>query len=193
MQQPEMFFNFGQSDKSLKKGDLLIAEPFLADANFERAVVLICEHNASGTFGLVVNKPTNLLLSDVLKSQLNPDEKLFLGGPVEQNSLHFIHDYGKVEGSIQLGDKIYWGGNFNSFSKLHASEKSENSRFFAGYSGWGREQLEEEFEENTWWVYRGNPSAIFKTTPTELWKVLVKSLGGKFKIFSNYPINPRLN
>jgi putative transcriptional regulator len=193
MQSSEMFFNFSQSDRSLKRGDILISEPFLHDPNFERSVILICEHNESGTFGLIVNKPTTLTLGDVLESKLNGEERLYLGGPVEQNSLHILHDYAQLEGAIPIGEGIYWGGDFEHFCTMHLIKQSENCRFIAGYSGWGFEQLKDEFKADTWWVFRGHPAVIFETDAQQIWRKLVKSLGGKFRIFSNYPVNPRLN
>jgi putative transcriptional regulator len=193
MQNSGMFFNFSQSDRSLKKGDILISEPFLHDPNFERSVILICEHNESGTFGLIVNKPTTLTLGDVLESKLNPEERLYLGGPVEQNSLHILHDYKDLDGAIQIGDNIYWGGDFEHFCALHMIRNSEKCRFIAGYSGWGFEQLLDEFKADTWWVYRGRPEVIFEYEPQQIWRKLVSAMGGKFRVFSNYPVNPRLN
>mgnify|MGYP000691620454 CR=1 FL=1 len=73
------------------KGKLLIAEPFLRDPNFERSVVFVCEHNERGTFGLVFNQTTNLFLNDVLQEPVANSLPLYLGGPVEQNTLHFLH------------------------------------------------------------------------------------------------------
>lgn len=81
--------------RSLASGCLLIAEPFMGDTNFERSVVLVCEHNTQGTFGLVLNQPTDLTLSDVVED-ITPDLPLFVGGPVQQNTLHFIHQIGRA-------------------------------------------------------------------------------------------------
>ncbi|RYF68122.1 MAG: YqgE/AlgH family protein, partial [Cytophagaceae bacterium] len=71
------------SPQPVKNGDLLIAEPYMGDTNFDRSVVLICEHNAVGTFGLVLNQLTDIHLGDVIED-IHSDLPLFVGGPVQQ-------------------------------------------------------------------------------------------------------------
>ena len=75
----------------VSKGSLLIAKPFLGDPNFERGVILMCEYNDQGSFGFVLNQVTDLMLGDVLEETIYQDIPLHLGGPVEKNTLHFIH------------------------------------------------------------------------------------------------------
>ncbi|OGX90118.1 YqgE/AlgH family protein [Hymenobacter coccineus] len=97
-------------------GTLLISQPFLGDPNFERSVVLVCRDAPDdGTFGLVLNRPTELLLSDVLTLPLDSASPaaalpLFAGGPVEPDTLHYLHRCPAVPGAAALGDGVYWGG-----------------------------------------------------------------------------------
>ncbi len=77
--------------ENLSKGSLLIAKPYLGDPNFERGVILLCEYNGQGSFGFVLNQVTDLFLGDVLDDTIYQDIPLHLGGPVEKNTLHFIH------------------------------------------------------------------------------------------------------
>ncbi|MFL0684226.1 MAG: YqgE/AlgH family protein, partial [Algoriphagus aquaeductus] len=94
-------------------GNLLISEPFLQDENFVRSVVLLCEHNSEGSFGLVLNKPSILHLNELVEELAFLEAEVFVGGPVEQNTLHFIYFGEKVlEESIMIGDKLWWGGDF---------------------------------------------------------------------------------
>ena len=181
-----------------EKGDLLISEPFLPDPNFERSVILLCEHNEEGAFGFVLNKTTTLSLADVIEeSDGFDDETLFVGGPVQQDTLHFIHRYGEVlDEAVTIGKGLYWGGDFEQLRMLIAtgSVSAQDFRFFLGYSGWSSGQLMDEIEEQSWVVYKGaNADQIFDWDYDSLWRAVLKQMGGQYKMFSNYPTDPRLN
>lgn len=188
-------------DKNLKPipvaGNLLISEPFLQDQNFVRSVVLLCEHNEEGSFGFVVNKPSILRVNEIMESLEFLDKELFVGGPVEQNTLHFIYIGEKcLEGSRQIGSEVWWGGDFEELlEKLKLGTiELDAVRFFIGYSGWGAEQLQDEMEEDTWILCEESlDESSFSFTPEELWKSLLKNMGGEFKLLANYPLDPRLN
>lgn len=182
---------------SVSNGDLLISEPYLPDPNFERTVILICEHNEEGSFGFVLNKPSLLKLEDVLDEVQGFDTTLYTGGPVQQNTLHFIH---KTQGLFsdfrEIKEGVYWGGNFDELLSFINIRKinPDDFRFFIGYSGWGAKQLEDELEENSWIVYKNaTPEQIFGMSPDNLWRSVLKSMGGEYRAMSNYPIDPRLN
>lgn len=190
-------FSFYDKNAVPEKGDLLISEPFLPDPNFQRTVVLICEHGQDGSFGFVLNKPSLLKGSDVLEEAAYFDYPLYLGGPVQQDTLHFIHrQVPGLEGGAAIADGLQWGGNFEQLLYLMEAGKlhPEDLKFFLGYSGWSEGQLEEEMEQNTWIIYKAATAAdIFDTQPDVLWRECLKKMGGKYKILSNYPTDPRLN
>lgn len=182
---------------SASKGDLLISEPFLPDPNFERTVILLCEHDADGSFGFVLNKPTMVEVEEVIEDGIGCKEKLFMGGPVQQNSLHFIHrSQGSIQSGVEIVNGIYWGGDFDKlFSLINTRQLSNHDfKFFLGYSGWSEGQLEEELQAQSWIVYKGaQPDHVFDLDPEEVWRKVLKELGGRYKMFSNYPEDPRLN
>lgn len=190
------YFNY-DNPINPKKGDLLISEPFLPDPNFERTVVLLCEHNEEGSFGFVLNKPSLLKYSDVMEEATDFNASLYIGGPVQQDTLHFLHRAGNlIEGSIEIGNGIYWGGNYDQLQVLIDTRqlKQEDFKFFIGYSGWGAGQLEMELNEKTWIVSNMvTPRHVFDMDPEKLWKIVLNNMGGKYKMISNYPIDPRLN
>ena len=190
-------FEYDKNIPEPDRGDLLISEPFLNDPNFERTVILICEHNERGTFGLVLNKVTDLTLKDVLAEEVAFSGLLNLGGPVEQNTLHFVHKLGeKIDGSIELGDGLYWSGDFEQIkSMLNEGLLQETDiQFYLGYSGWEEGQLRQELDAQSWFVKRRTTSKeIFDMDADEFWKSILKTMGGKYKVFSNYPVDPRLN
>jgi putative transcriptional regulator len=180
----------------INKGNILISEPYLGDPNFERSVVLVCEKNNEGTLGFVLNKPSLITFDTVMKNADDFKEVLFIGGPVAQDSLHFIYrNRIKMEGSIEISQNLYWGGNFEELMQLIRNKKvkGEDFRFFLGYSGWGEGQLDQELEQNSWIVTNTTADEIFDVKAEELWREILKNMGGKYKMKSNYPIDPRLN
>jgi putative transcriptional regulator len=185
------------SKKQVESGHLLISEPFLQDENFVRSVVLLCENNENGAFGLVLNKLSILKLGDLVDELSFLDCDVYVGGPVEQNTLHFIYAGEKLlEGSISLGNNLWWGGDFGQLERLLIDSQVllSHFRFFIGYSGWSEGQLEEEIKDNTWIISDfADSKSIFDASPNELWKVILKNMGGEYQILANYPIDPRLN
>ena len=181
----------------LTKGKILISEPYLGDSNFERSVVLLCEHNDSGAFGFMLNKATSLTINSVMENQLSFEQDLFIGGPVSQDSLFFIIRQEKpiLNDSVHIKDDLYWGGDFEQLKKLieQGEIEQQNCRFFLGYSGWSEDQLEEEIEQHSWIISEISTLEIFENDPDKMWQNVLKSMGGKYKALSNYPIDPRLN
>lgn len=189
------FFKY-QNKIAPEKGRLLISEPFLPDPNFERTVVLLCEHNEEGSFGFVVNKPSILKVNEVMEDIKNLEEVVFVGGPVQQDTLHFIHRNKLVEKSTRILDGIYWGGSYENLLFLADTKQITPGeiRFFLGYSGWGPGQLESELNEDSWIVCDFvSEELLFNTDPALVWKKALSNMGGRFSVYSNYPLDPRLN
>ena len=181
-------------DTHIEKAYLLLSAPSLDDPNFSRAVVLLCQYSEDGAFGLVFNQPSTLQVQDVSENSRikNP---LFIGGPVEQNHLFFVHHFADLKGAIKLKDGIYWGGNFDELVNFNLSQEIQEKecRFFVGYSGWEAGQLEEEIANNSWIISKVSPQLLFDTETEDLWKKILQHMGGKYKTFSNYPHNAYLN
>jgi putative transcriptional regulator len=180
----------------VKSGSILISEPFLGDPNFERTVVLLCKHDEEGSFGLVLNRRSNIRLSAVLElGQFNFDAELNIGGPMQHNTLHYIHQLPVLEEAIPLGGAVFWGGDFEQLKELMVNGKvdPDDIRFFLGYSGWSANQLEEEIKNNVWIVNNSATDQLFNLNADSLWRDILKQMGGKYKILSNYPIDPSLN
>lgn len=190
-------FKYDSNIPDPERGDLLISEPFLPDPNFVRTVILICENNEEGTFGLVLNKSTDLCLSDVMEEEIDFDGLLNVGGPVEQNTLHFVHRIGdELLESVTLNDGLYWSGDFQRMKELMLVDQVAEAdvQFFLGYSGWSAGQLREELDRQSWFVRRkATPEEVFDMDAESLWKSVLEEMGGKYKVFSNYPVDPRLN
>lgn len=179
-------------------GSLLISEPFMLDPNFQRAVVLLCEHHPEdGTVGYVLNQPAVLQLCDVMDDVPNADFPLFFGGPVAQESIHFIHKcFDRLHSGVGLGNGLYWGGNFESLKILiqNGDVAPDEIKFFIGYSGWSPGQLDNELKDNAWVISNHyNSDIAFVNDGENLWKEAVVSLGPKYAHIVNFPQNPMWN
>jgi len=177
-------------------GILLIAEPFLKDPHFTRSVALICEHDQEGTVGFVLNKPFDETLDSLMRNFEGFPVPVFYGGPVQINTIHFLHQYPKlIPGGQQILKDIYWGGDFEIASQLIKNNEIDLAkiRFFIGYSGWSKGQLKEELKEKTWITASATSNLIFHSSPDKIWKDSLRQLGGDYEMMINYPIDPQLN
>ena len=189
------FFNYANRVKPTK-GSILVSEPYLADPNFERTIILLCEHNAEGSFGFVLNKPSQAKITDLIEGMKNFDATVYVGGPVQQDTLHYIHRLDTLEDAVEIGNGIYWGGNFEQLNLMLLSQKLTDAdlKFYLGYSGWSEGQLEEELKANSWIVSDTvDEKLVFETNPEIMWQKALKAMGGRFSVYSNYPVDPRLN
>lgn len=182
--------------QKVHKGNLLIAEPsILTDKSFNRAIILLTEHNEEGSIGFILNKPSKFLLKDLV-FDIDCDFRVYTGGPVENDNLYFIHTLPHlIPDSIEISKGIYWGGNYDAV-KTYIEQgliKNGEVRFFIGYSGWSVEQLELEIKEKTWKVMDNTYPNIFTINNSEGWKKQLMKMGGKYRIWANSPEDPNLN
>jgi len=180
----------------LQSGILLISDPFLKDPNFLRTVVLLCEHQDEGSFGFVLNKPLDITLEDVIPEAKGLAIPLLDGGPVQKDTLHFLHQRPDlISGSSKVTEQVYWGGNFTEVLHLLTTKKlaAGELRFFIGYSGWGEQQLQGELNEKSWITRPASKTLVFHTEIQSIWKNALADLGGEYSQMINYPLDPQLN
>ena len=185
------------STTSAAAGRLLISEPFMLDPNFKRSVVLLTEYADTGAVGFILNHPGEYLLGDVLPDTSYSELPVYTGGPVGENTLHFIHNCPeKIEGGIEVCKDVFWGGDFETVKQLISSYQLDSSeiKFFTAYSGWEPTQLEAELRENTWIVSdKFTAETIFSNNEQTLWREAVINLGQRYAHIANFPENPELN
>lgn len=189
------------SDKVYKKrpivhGDLLIANPFLSDPNFKRSVVLICESNDTGAMGYVLNRLTNNQLSELEVFDTYVQAPLYLGGPVEQDTLHVLHQNKEMEDpGTEITKGLFWGCDFDELSELLHKGKADiaDYRFFIGYSGWDFRQLKDEVNRKSWIPMKAKKEWVFHHEERDLWKDILMAEGGSFKVVADAPAHPNLN
>jgi putative transcriptional regulator len=181
-----------------RKGDLLIAEPMLFDQNFNRTVIYMTEHTEEeGSVGFVLNKELDFYLQDLVSDLgTDTDHKIFYGGPVQTDSIYYVHRLGKIiPNSVPIRDDLYWGGDFDIVNDLIRSHKIEKDKikFFLGYSGWSPGQLQQELIDKSWVVADSKRFDPIRMSSLQLWKEMLLELGDDYKIWSNSPRDPLLN
>lgn len=182
--------------KSLK-GHLLLDSGQLGQSWFARTVVLLCQHDADGAFGIVLNRAAPGKVGDVLLADLPEalkEAQLYLGGPVQPSALSYLHTDSflpdaNVLPDLNLGhaldDLVLIGDSYSPTSKV---------RVFAGYSGWAPKQLEGELERKAWLTYPASLNLIFDVPPEQLWQTLLHRIGGwRNELLSSRPDDPSLN
>jgi putative transcriptional regulator len=170
----------------------------MLDPNFKRSVILLTEYADAGAMGFILNQQGEFSLGDLLPEVSYSEMPVFTGGPVANNTLHFIHCCPeKIGGGVEIGNGIYWGGDFEAVKTLIASYQLKESeiRFFTGYSGWTAKQLDGEIKEDSWIVAdKFNRDIIFAQNDEDnLWRKVVIGMGQRYAHIANFPENPELN
>lgn len=178
------------------RGRLLISEPYLPDAYFRRTVVLLCDHDSEGSFGFVLNRMTDMGVNDLLENLPPLNAPVGIGGPVQSSNLYYLHTLGsRLKGSEEVVDGVYIGGDFEQMRDLLAAapELTRHVRFFVGYSGWGKDQLDREMKERSWLVAEATKQRIMAVDASDLWAASLRGMGRPFAPLANFPEDPTLN
>ncbi len=178
----------------LGKGVFLVASPNLTDPNFRQTVVLICEFGPEGTLGLIVNRPTNVPLSEALPqitALKGTSHILFAGGPVQPNGILMLFRVRQEPaGSRRVFEEVYLGGNMQTLEHvLTRPEPTETFRAYAGYAGWAPGQLEFEMALGSWATVQADTRSIFEKESANLWPDMLKTLSAPRVIHSR--VGPR--
>ena len=180
------------------QGSILISEPFLQDAYFQRSVVLLVEHNTQGSMGFVLNKKTDLIVNTFFPElEEYPEIPIYLGGPVSANRLFFIHSLGDliVPDSVKIKDRLYFDGDFEALKRYMQNGHSIEGKvkFFLGYSGWTEGQLGNEINKNSWVVRHAAKENVLLADGESFWKNSLEQLGSNYEAWTKYPKDPYLN
>lgn len=190
-------FQVRSDDLRPDKGRILMASPFLHDPNFIRSVILMIEHDDKGAMGVAVNgvfRPA-VFLNDMMEG-ISTQERIpvFNGGPVGRDTLFFVHNFKDMPGAMPLTPELSLNGDFdNLVERINGGEKMRGRcRFYVGYSGWGEGQIESEIEECTWLVGVSRPGIILDHPVPDIWYESMKSMGGRYALWADYPLFPFL-
>ena len=168
------------------RGQLLVAVPDMQDAIFQRALILVCEHEEDqGAIGFIVNHPSEMTLRDLLEDMsIRPEveqdmgQPIFLGGPVQPN-LGFGLYSGKyeMEDSARIDSKIRVTTSRSLLEHCAVGKGPEQLLVTMGYAGWTPGQLEQELETGSWWMINPSPELMFGLPPEKRWGEAVNQLG----------------
>lgn len=181
-------------------GRLLIAEPMMGDENFDRAVILMLEHNDHGALGLVINRPSDLEVRDLVPEwaelTLDPDV-IFVGGPVSQTGVIAL---GRRPGAAGYEPVHGWSQVIGGCGTLDLNIGSEavvgsidGVRLFAGYAGWSAGQLEGELDAGAWFVVDAFADDAFAPEPDRLWRDALRRQPDQLNLLADFPPHPSLN
>lgn len=188
------------------RGQFLIAAKHLRDNNFFKAVVLMLEHSDEGAMGVVINHPMDVSVSSALSKHFEMSRAgqcLLAGGPVEENALLILHnsrDYDQEHDAIVPG--VFVGTSPDVFervveSSLEANDDDDSSdfefRIYAGYSGWGAGQLEQEMSRGDWFSVPASADFVFEREPYEVWEDALKLFHTRKRLLPDQPANPEWN
>lgn len=121
-------FKIRRNRKKVEIGNILIAEPFLQGKYFSRSVIFMVEHDEKGSIGFVLNKPMAYTTSDLVTELAGLEYPVYIGGPVEQNQLYYLHNHAEVEDALQIVPGIYWGGRFLETDSFVAGGENTTGR-----------------------------------------------------------------
>jgi putative transcriptional regulator len=172
------------------KGRLLLDSGRLGGSFFQRTVVLICQHDAEGAFGLVLNRSSGNKLGEMLVADV-PDQlkeqPLYLGGPVQLSALSFLHsDSFLPQASVM--PNLDLGHSLDSLVELGESfSPTRKMKMFAGYAGWSPGQLEDEMKREAWLTHPASLDLIFDADPAQLWRSILRQMGPKYRLLADMP------
>jgi putative transcriptional regulator len=176
--------------EEVKSGKVLLAEPFMLDPNFKRSAVLLCEHSSEGSIGFIMNKPLQMRIDELIEDFPEFNGEVFFGGPVQTDTVHFIHNIGDLlDDSVPVSNGVFWGGDFEKLKFLISSDmvSESNVRFFVGYSGWSEGQLADEMTYGSWIMANMDSNYLFKLQPKELWERVMYDKGNAYTVISQIP------
>jgi len=177
------------------RGQLLVAGPSLLDPNFRRTVVLLGEHGEDGAMGLVLNRVSEVTVADAvppIADLVGDGELVHVGGPVQPQAVVVLADFVEPHraGALVLDTIGFLPGDVDDEADLG---ELRSVRVYAGYSGWGPGQLEDELDEQSWVVLPARASDVFTTAPDALWSEVLRRQGGALGVLALLPEDPHVN
>lgn len=176
-----------------KRGNILISEPLMNDFHFGRSVVLLVDHEeAEGSFGVIINKTLNVNVSQIVDGFPDFDAPAYLGGPVCDSQLFFIHTLGDlIPEASPIINGLFWGGDAETLKKLVSTgiANEENTRFYLGYAGWDAGQLVSELVRNSWLVSQIAAHQLFSIPEEAMWQTFVSQMGSQYSMWGRFPKN----
>ena len=181
--------------KSLK-GQFILDQGKLQGSFFHRTVILVCQHDSEGAFGLVLNRAAPNKVGDALVANLPDrikDQPLFLGGPVQPQALSYLHK-GNFVPDANVFANLSLGHSLDTLLDLAESfSPDQQLKIFAGYAGWSPGQLDDEMKRDTWMTHPASLELVFDAQPEKLWQSILRQKGFKYRLIAEGPDDPSWN
>jgi putative transcriptional regulator len=178
------------------KGQLLLDSGQLLGSFFQRTVVLICQHDAEGAFGLVLNRATGTKAGDVIAADLPGPLKaspLYLGGPVQPSALSYLVSDAYIPDANVLPNLSLGHSLDNLIETSESFSPTQKVKLFAGYAGWSAGQLEDEIKRHAWLTHPASLDLVFDADPAQLWQQVLRQKGWKYRVLAQMPEDPSQN
>ena len=176
-----------------KQGKILISEPLMNDFHFGRSVILLIDHEETeGSLGIIINKTLNASVGDIVDDFADFEAPVYLGGPVADNQLFFVHTLGELlPDSSPIINGLYWGGDKETLKTLINTgiANETNMRFYLGYAGWDAGQLVSELVRNSWIISDITVEQFLNTPPDKMWSTFVRKMGSRYAMWERFPKN----
>lgn len=173
-----------------ERGTLLLSAPMMNDRFFRQTVVLLLEHGAEGSIGVVLYRDVSGEAHHILEELgVTAEVLVFQGGPVGSDALHFLHRRpDRIAGGQHIVGDVYWGGDFPTLVEcIRCGDISKSDAiFFWGYAGWSAGQLDSELQTNSWLLLPASESLIFGGAGLS-WSDLLRQLDSDLRLFYNPP------
>ena len=175
------------------RGRLLIAGANLFDPNFRRSILLIADHDDQGAVGVILNRPAGVSVREAapdLGDLVEPDEPLFIGGPVQPQAAVVVAEF---EDPAQASLLAFGAVGFLTGQDPRTIGGLRRARVFAGYAGWGPGQLDLEMEQDSWLTEPALPEDVFTEDAGRLWTSVLRRKGTDFQVLATMPFDPSSN
>lgn len=182
---------------NLTKGTFLVASPDIDSGIYFRAIILVCEHGTTGSFGIMINKPLDVDIPEEIinfKEVTNPNVQIRAGGPLQPNQMMLVHSSDQIpDQTLKICDDAFLGGDLQFLQEAIMDSNGPHIRLCFGYAGWGAGQLEREFLSGLWFLHPASAKHIFETPPDKAWQLVLREMGGKYATLSMIPEDLSLN
>ncbi len=181
------------SESNSLSNHFLIAMPSLEDPNFQRTVTFLCEHNADGALGIVINRPTDIRLGELLDHLETPAQDnataahpVYMGGPVQRERGFVLHPPDdRWDSSLRVSDRVAVTTSRDILAAIAKGNGPEQFLVALGYAGWGAGQLEQEMADNAWLSGPADADVIFRRSNEERWRAAAALLGVDITLLSS--------
>ena len=185
--------NAGMDTSNSLSNHFLIAMPTLDDPNFHHTTTYICEHNEEGALGVVINRPLEIQLGEILRhmdittdDETIQNQTIYMGGPVQSDRGFVLHEpIGNWEATLKVTDTIGITSSRDILADIALGKGPDHAIITLGYAGWGAGQLEQELAANTWLSGPASSKIVFDTPSEQRWLAAAALLGIDLNLISS--------